>query len=64
MQFSPLLKNTEPMAILIARSRSKSPKMIRGLLPPNSKDAFFKLDMAQDFIIVLPTGVEPVAKKL
>lgn len=60
MQFSPLLKKTDPIAILTARSRSKSPKMISGLLPPSSREAFFKFDVAQDFMIVLPTGVEPV----
>ena len=64
MQFSPLLKKTAPIAVLTARSRSKSPKMIRGLLPPNSKEAFFKLETAQDFMMVLPTGVEPVNPSL
>ena len=60
MQFSPLLKKTLPRAFLTAFSISQSAKMMRGDLPPSSSEHFFRLDSAQDFMMLWPMGVEPV----
>mmetsp|Transcript_39544 Transcript_39544/g.99691 ORF Transcript_39544/g.99691 Transcript_39544/m.99691 type:complete len:322 (-) Transcript_39544:1907-2872(-) len=63
MQFSPLLKNTPPIACFTERSKSESAKMINGLLPPSSRDTFFTLP-AQDAMMCFPTSVEPVKPSL
>ena len=41
-------------------SRSKSSKMMRGLLPPSSSETFLRLESAADLMMVWPMGVEPV----
>jgi hypothetical protein len=64
IQFSPLLKKTAPSAALTAFSRSQSPKMMSGLFPPSSRLTFFRLDLAQDSMMVCPIPVLPVKPSL
>ena len=47
-----------------ALSKSQSAKMMKGLLPPSSKETFFKLLLAQDLMITWPISVLPVKPSL
>src|ERR1700753_1439426 len=52
-------RNLEAMAPCTATSKSASSKMMRGALPPSSKESF--LSVEEDcFMSSLPTGVLPV----
>ena len=52
------------ITILTALSKSQSPKIINGDLPPSSKDTFLRLLSAQDLIMTLPISVLPVKPSL
>ena len=52
------------LTFLTARSRSQSSKMTRGDLPPSSSDTFFRLESAQERMMVWPTSVLPVKPSL
>ncbi len=59
MQVCPPLRNLLSIAPCIAASRSASAQMMKGALPPSSKESFLTVE-AQSAISCLPMEVEPV----